>query len=335
MRIALIGFGTVGRGFASIIHMHATTIRPHFNEPPRVVAVATRSRGSLTHPDGLALDVLLTDFERYPDAPGLQRGLSPEQIVRECTADVVIEASPSNLDSGQPALDLCFAALEAGKHVVLANKGPVVVALAALEDAARRAGKQFLYEATVMAGTPAIRLGRQALAGAGITRIRGIINGSTNYMLTLMEQGRTYDDAQAEASELGYLEADPSADVDGWDAAGKAIILSAAIFGRKLTFDDMQVSGIRALTPELIEQARIEGDTYRLIADITPESASVSAARIPLTHPLAGITGATNAITYTTELMGDITLSGAGAGGIETGFGLLSDVIEIARREGS
>jgi homoserine dehydrogenase len=171
----------------------------------------------------------------------------------------------------------------------------------------------------------------QALAGCRIDSARGILNGSTNFMLTQMENGKPYAEAQAEAQALGYLEADPSADVDGWDAAGKGIILAAALFGKKLTLNDMSVQGIRAITPEQIAAAKAAGERIKLIVEISPQGGKVAPTRLPINHPLASVSGSTNAITYATDLLGEVTLVGAGAGRLQTGFGVLSDLLDIAR----
>jgi homoserine dehydrogenase len=219
--------------------------------------------------------------------------------------------------------------LESGQHVVLANKGPVAVAYPELASRAKAAGKLLRFEATVMAGTPSIRLGAQALAGCKITQARGILNGTTNYILTQMEDGMSYADALARAQALGYAEADPTADVDGWDAAAKAVILAAALFGARLTLADMSVRGIRDLTTQDIATAKAAGERWKLIAQVTPTGGSVQPTRVPLAHPLAGVSGTTNAVTYITDLLGDVTLVGAGAGRLQTGFGLLSDLLEI------
>ena len=336
MKIALIGFGNVGQGLAQILRGRAGSLAAEQDFRPVLVAVATRSRGTLVNPNGLDPAALLDataagGLDYYPVAPGLDRGWDAARIARELDADVLVEASPSDLQTGGPALDLCHAALASGKHVVLANKGPVAVAYGELMSEARAAGKRLLFEATVMAGTPSLRLALEALAGAGITRARGIINGTTNYILTQMEEGMSFADALAQAQAIGYAEADPTADVDGWDAAGKARILSAALFGKPRTFDEMRVEGISKLTLDDVAAARAAGERWKLIAGITPDALTVAPARIPLTHPLAGVMGGTNAITYTTELLGDVTLVGAGAGGIQTGFGLLSDLLALHR----
>jgi homoserine dehydrogenase len=337
MRIVLIGFGTVGQGLVEILRDKAADLKLSENFVPQLVGVVTRSRGSLYHPNGLDLNGLLTaikagSLDQYPDTPGLERGWNALQTI-QAGADVMVEAGPSNFETGQPALDYCYAALENGQHIVLANKGPVAVAYHELVSRAKAAGKKLRFEATVMAGTPSIRLGTQALAGCKITQARGILNGTTNYILTQMEDGMTYADALARAQALGYAEADPTADVDGWDAAAKAIILAAALFRARLTLKDMNVRGIRDLTTDDVTAAKAAGERWKLIAQVTPAGGSVQPTRVPLSHPLAGVSGATNAVTYITDLLGDITLVGAGAGRLQTGFGVLSDLLEINEGE--
>lgn len=335
MRMALIGLGTVGQGLVEILRDRGEYLRETYGFAPQIAAVCTRTRGSLYHPDGLDPAALLThaaDLRAFPDQPGLERGHDALWLAQHAQADVLVEASPTDLRTGQPALDVCRAALAAGKHVVTANKGPVAVAYAELRDQARAAGRAFLFEGTVMAGTPSIRLAQEALAGCVISRARGILNGTTNYILTQMEGGMRYVDALAQAQALGYAEADPTADVDGWDAAGKGIILAAALFGVRLTLDQMSVRGISQLTLDDIEAARAAGERWKLIVEVTPEGGSVQPLRLPLTHPLTGVSGGTNAVTYTTDLMGDITLIGSGAGRIQTGFALLADLLAIQRQ---
>ncbi len=339
MKVGLIGFGVVGQGFTNLVSQKKQDLQHRYGLDMQIAAVATRSRGTLYAPDGLAPDSLLAamnagSLDSYPDQAGLQRGLSPLALAREGKFDVLIEASPSNLQDGQPAITICEAALNSGKHIVLANKGALVYGFDTLSKMAATNSKQLLFEASVMAGTPSLRLGIQALAGCAITEARGIVNGTTNYILTQMGDGLNYADALAEAQRLGYAETDPTADVEGWDAAAKAVILGAAIFGRQFAFDQMQVKGISQLTAQDIADATAAGERWKLIARVTPDEASVQPMRLPVSHPLANVSGATNAVTYTTDLMGDITLVGAGAGGIQTGFGILSDLIEIHRVTG-
>ncbi len=338
MNLVLIGFGSVGQGLVEILRDKADDLQTRYGFTPLVVGVATRSRGTLYRPDGLNLDALLAAIQAghlnaYPDTPGLERDWDALRLIRDSNADVMVESTHTNLDTAQPALDYCRAALDSGRHVVMANKGPITLAYEELTERARVAGRLLRFEGTVMAGTPSLRLGIQALAGCTISQARGILNGTTNYILTQMEGGMTYADALANAQALGYAEADPTADVDGWDAAAKALIVARAIFNSPLTLKEMPVSGIRYVTPDDIQAAREAGERWKLIARVTPTEASVQAMRIPANHPLASVSGATNAITYTTDLLGDVTLVGAGAGKLPTGFALLSDLIEIYTHE--
>jgi homoserine dehydrogenase len=187
-----------------------------------------------------------------------------------------------------------------------------------------------------MSGTPALRLAQSALAGCTIREARGILNGTTNYILTQMEGGAAYADALAEAQKLGYAEADPTGDVEGFDAAGKVVIVANTILGGKLTMNDVDRTGISQLTPADIESARANSERWKLIARAQRTDngivASVKPTRLPITDPLASVGGVTNAITYETDMLGAVTLVGPGAGRRETGYAILSDLLELARR---
>lgn len=337
MKLALIGFGGVGQGLAEILRDKADELRAQYGFTAEIVAVATGTRGTLFHPDGLDIPLLLDAIHKghlnhYPTSARLVRDWDALRIAGQSNAEVIVEATPTNLQTGQPAISHCRAALEDGKHVVTANKGPIALAYEELSALAKRVNKQLLFEGTVMAGTPSIRMARQVLAGCKITEARGIVNGTTNYILTQMEIGLPYAEALAQAQALGYAETDPSGDVEGWDAAGKVIILAAALFGKTLKMSDLNVQGITHITPADIDAARSAGENWKLIARVTPGGGSVQPMRIPASHPLASVSGATNAITYTTDLLGEVTLIGPGAGKVPTGFALLSDLLEIQRQ---
>jgi homoserine dehydrogenase len=186
-----------------------------------------------------------------------------------------------------------------------------------------------------MAGTPALRLARTTLAGCHISEIRGILNGTTNFILTKMEEETTYEEALAEAQRLGYAEADPTADVEGHDALGKLLILAAVVMDTPLSWEQVTCQGISGLTLDDVVQARAEGKRWKLIAQLKRVGdgveASVGPQAISARAPLAGVSGATNAITYVTDLLGEVTLVGPGAGRRETGFALLADLLEIYR----
>jgi homoserine dehydrogenase len=341
-KLALIGFGTVGQGFAEILldkqDMLAATAGVHF----QIVAISDLLKGSLYHPAGLDPATLLEAVRRtgnlkdYPPSPALVTGWDSLRTIRDCNADTVVEVSWTDVQTGQPAIDHVKAALESGKNAVLTNKGPVALAYHELADLAKTHGVRFCFEGTVMSGTPAIRLAQDALAGCVILEVRGILNGTTNFILTQMEMGQSYPEALVEAQRRGYAEADPTADVEGWDAAGKVVILANVLMDGWLSVADVDRTGITSLTPADVEAAQVAGERWKLIAHVYREGdmvkASVKPTRVPMSHPLAGVGGATNACTFTTDLLGDVTLVGPGAGRLETGYAVLGDLLDIVSR---
>ena len=185
-----------------------------------------------------------------------------------------------------------------------------------------------------MSGTPTLALGAGLLAGAGVSRIQGILNGTTNFILTRMEAGLDFAAALAEAQRLGYAEADPSGDVDGVDAAGKVVILANLVMDAPLAMDDVTRQGIGDITPADIAAAAAAGERWKLLGSVerAPDGsvrASVGPQRVPLSHPLAGIGGPTNACTFTTDLLDDVTIVGPGAGRLATGYALVEDLIAL------
>ena len=338
-KLALIGFGTVGQGLAEILRDKGDELRAQYGFQAKVVAISDAMKGAVYHPDGLDIHALLTTAQEtgslsgYPDTPGLVRGWDSLTTIRDSNADTIVEVAWTDLHTGQPAISHMRAAFEAGKHVVTSNKGPAALAYHELKRLAEAHGVQWGIEGTVMSGSPALRLARTALAGCHIQEIRGILNGTTNFILTQMESGATYTHALAEAQREGYAEADPTADVEGHDALGKLLILAAVVMDTPLRRERVACQGITQLTPEDIRQAQAEGNRWKLIAHLRRAgnqiTASVGPQAIPYSNPLASVGGATNAITYVTDLLGEITLVGPGAGRRETGFGLLADLLDI------
>ncbi|MGJ3239610.1 MAG: homoserine dehydrogenase [Anaerolineae bacterium] len=340
MKLMLIGFGVVGQGLAQILHDKASDLQAHYGFSAQIVGVATGSRGMLYNAQGLSIPALLSAIQaghlsHYADEDGLERDFSDAvDLIQGRGADVMVEVSPSNVQTAMPAAKHFQMALSTQKHIVTANKGPIAIGYHTLAQRAREANLQIRYEATVMAGTPAINLGTEALAGCTIETVRGIVNGTTNYILTQMETGASYAEALAQAQQLGYAETDPTADVEGWDAAAKVLIMLDTFFGVDLTLDEIDVTGITGITEADIAEARQAGERYKLIATASAEGGSVRPLRLPLSDPLAQVSGTQNALTYQTDLMGEVTVSGAGAGQRETGFALLSDLLAIHRSGG-
>ncbi len=339
-RLALIGFGTVGQAFANVVQLKQAEMKKRYHCALQIVAVSSLSKGSLYHPDGLDITALLDTvktsgtFDSYPDENGLRRGWDNLKIIRHSNADTIVEVSYTDMATGQPALDHCRTALAHGKHVVTSNKGPAALACGELLALAQANGAHFYFESTVMAGTPSLRMPQIALAGNEISAVRGILNGTTNYILTQMEAGTSYIDALQQAQQLGYAEADPTADVEGIDALAKVLILAQTVMNCELNKNDISCRGISHLTLKDIETARDQGKRWKLIGEVSKQGGQVAARvhpeMLPLSDPLAQVMGTTNAITYHTDLLGAVTLVGPGAGGTETAAGILTDVINLA-----
>ncbi|MBH8596495.1 MULTISPECIES: homoserine dehydrogenase [unclassified Thermoactinomyces] len=340
-KIALIGFGTVGQGLAEILRDKGEILRESLGFDAKIVAISDLMKGSVYQPDGLDLNEVLRAVKEtgrvdaYPDKPGLVRGWDSFRTIRESNADTIVEITFTDVKTGQPAIDHCKAAFECGKNVVMSNKGPVALAYQELVELAKKNGVRWGFEGTVMSGTPALRMPLVCLAGNDIRQVKGILNGTTNYILTKMEDGLTYQEALAEAQALGYAEANPVNDVEGYDAQYKITILANLVMNVPLRKEQVECTGISHLTPEDIMWAKSRGKRWKLIASARKEGdqvvAKVEPETIPLHDPLAGIMGATNAVTFDCDLAGPITLVGAGAGRTETGFSILIDLINIDR----
>ncbi|RNF39063.1 homoserine dehydrogenase [Planococcus salinus] len=343
-KLAFIGFGVVGQGLAEILRDKKEALKKGEEFEAEVVAISDLMKGSIYHPNGLDIDTALNvlketgNLENYPHTPGLVTGWDSLTTIRKTNADTIIEVSFTDVKTGQPAIDHCKTAFETGKNVVMTNKGPVALAYRELAELADKHGVHWGFEGTVMSGTPALRMPVATLAGNDITEIRGILNGTTNYILTKMEtEGILYEEALKQAQKLGYAEADPTSDVEGYDARYKIVILANYVMKIPLTVEEVFCKGITDITLQDIEEAKREGKRWKLLAKARKEGdkviASIAPEKVDLADSLASVHGAINAITYETDLLGPVTLSGAGAGKVETGFSLLIDLITISREK--
>lgn len=328
-----MGFGHVAQGLCKILLEKREVLKEKHNFEFEVVAVCSRSRGTMFHPAGLSLSYLnYLALNNNPFADNL-KSWDAEDMIRESNATVVIELAHTNLMDGEPALTHCRTAFKTGKHVICGNKGPAAVAYSQMKSLARKRGCAFLNEATVLSGTPTLSFFRNTLQGNRITGLRGILNGTTNFILGEMEAGSGYDQAVEKASSLGYLEADPSADLKGYDARAKLAILANELFDLTVEQSDIECEGITAITQVHIETARKEDKRWKLVATLSTEGDSpiavVKPEKIYLSDPLAQVNGSQNAITFSTDLLGDVTITGPGAGGRETGYAVLSDLLTL------
>ena len=336
--IALTGCGTVGKALLELLHEKREMLKNRFHFEYNISLISARSKGILLNPAGLDLDGVLSalheknSLSEFPQSSG-----SFSELLTESEANILVEATPTNLNTAEPGLEHITTALNQNIHVVTVNKGPIALNFNALQALAEAHHVQLRYEGTVMSGTPLIELAQHGLAGAAINRIEGILNGTTNYMLTRMENGASYEEALIEAQELGYAETDPSGDVDGWDAAVKVSILAKALFGVDLPIDQVDRTGISGISSEDIQAADKKGERIRLIAAIENHGdairGSVQPLSLPLTHPLSQVQGVMNAACLTTDTLGPVTLIGAGAGGRETAQALLADILNIAQKD--
>jgi homoserine dehydrogenase len=321
LRIAILGGGSVGAQVASLLLEHGDELASRAGAGLELIGVAVRDLDAKRTPP-LPRELLTTD------AASLILG-----------ADIVIEL----MGGIEPARTLLLDAINSGADIITANKALLATHGPELFDAAEQVGAQLYYEAAVGGAIPIIRPLRDSLAGDRVKRILGIVNGTTNYILDLMErEGASLEDALAKATELGYAEADPTADIEGYDAAQKVSILASLAFHTNVPLDAVHREGITGVTIEQVESARKAGFVVKLLAICerltdaeTGEdgvSARVYPALIPATHPLAAVHGANNAVFIEAEAAGDLMFYGAGAGGLQTASAVLGDLVSAARR---
>ncbi len=318
LTVALLGGGTVGSQVARLLTENAEDLAARVGAPLRLVGVAVRDTAKPR--PGIHPDLLTTDAAALA-ASG---------------ADVVVEV----VGGIEPARSLILAALRAGSSVVTANKALIAQDGAELHAAAEAAGTDLYYEASVAGAIPLLRPLRDSLAGDRVRRVLGIVNGTTNYMLTQMDEtGADYAAALAEAQALGYAEADPTADVEGHDAAAKAAILAGLAFHTKVTADDVFCEGISGVTAADVRAARDMGFVIKLlaVAELTDDERGVCVrvhpSMVPRTHPLASVRDAFNAVFVEADAAGEVMFYGRGAGGIPTASAVLGDIVAVARHK--
>ncbi len=336
VKIASIGFGTVGQGFVELLNGKKDYLSKKYGISFSVVAISDPIKGSIYDPEGLDLNkvfLLLKEKGSLQDYPCTNKGWDSVKTIEESNADVIVEATPTNLKDGNPGLTHIRKALSLKKHVISTNKGPVALAYSKLKQLAKENGVSFRFEGTVLSGTPALNLSLESLAGAHVQEIRGILNGTTNFILTEMSKGKAYEEALKIAQQLGYAETDPTADVEGWDAVAKTVILSNVVMGGEIRVEDVKREGITNIGKSDIDKAKERGKVIKLIASIAKENgiinAKVSPEEIDGGELLANVNGVLNALVFKTDTLGEVSIIGPGAGRKETGFSLLTDFIHI------
>ncbi len=334
--LALIGYGNVGRRFVSLLEEVQQRLIRDFDLRWRILGIATRRHGS--HYDPLGIDPSTLTGPLGPFDPSLNAFMVIEQLGQsDAELRVVIETTTLDVKNGQPAIDHIRAAIEAGCHVVTANKGPVAFAYATLRDEAAAAGVHFLFEGAVMDGIPIFNLVRDTLPVVDVRGFRGVINSTTNHILTAMERGESFDEALARMQAEGIAEADPSLDLDGWDAAAKASALANVLLDARVTPLNVKRAGIRKSHAERAQHALANGRRLKLVASaVRSDSGSVAVAVEPIELPtsdvLASLDGKANALVLDTDLLGEIAISQLEGNLTHTAYALLSDLVTVRTR---
>lgn len=334
MRIMVVGFGVVGKSTVRVLSERQDLLRKKFGLNPKIVAIVDIN-GALVDPRGMPLDSALKATQIGNKFEQLGEMYKPdarlEDLLAELDCEVMIETTPTNLKTGQPGLDHLRMAMKNGVHVITTNKGPLALAMPALVELAEHNRVLLKFSGTVGGGTPMLDLAKKCMDGLTIGSIRGILNGTTNYILSKMDaEGVSFEKALEEAISKGYAETDPTYDIDALDPAAKLVILANWVMGKSLSIREVKITGIRGVTRDQIAKAKAEGKTMKLIAFCGADAVEVAPMAIPREHPL-NVSGTTNALTFSTDLAGEITIVGKGAGGVETASAVLRDLIEIRK----
>jgi homoserine dehydrogenase len=337
VRFLLVGAGNVGRRFLELVRRKEDTLRDRLGLKLTAIGIADTS-GAAICPNGLdpqQIARLKAEGRGVADCPYWGRpGLTALEMVQVVEADLLLEASPASQEDGQPGLACIETALSRGMHVVTANKVPLVLAFPRLLALARERGVRLRFDAAVAGGLPAVNLGQRDLAAAEIQRLEGILNLTTNYILTRMaDDGLSYSEALAAAQAAGHAEADPTLDVEGWDAANKLVILAHSVLGHAAALDDVAREGITHVTAEMLEQAAREGKRVQLVAMAEQDGEgyrlSVRPTWLDANHPLARLGAKQMAIVYYTDISGIISAAIVEETPLPTVSAVLRDVVEI------
>ena len=341
--LLLVGFGHVAQRFVTLLEEQRAPLAREHGMAVRVIGIVTRRHGRAVAPRGLDAGALAQRVERgeaigktsdEPATPALVHKLAAKNPAARQGRLVVVETTTLDIVRGQPAIDHVRAALTGGAHVITANKGPAAFAYRALAQTARRAGRRFLFEGAVMDGIPIFNLVRETLPAVKILGFRGVVNSTTNYILTAMETGQPFDAALAEMQGAGIAEADASLDVDGWDAAAKTAALANVLLDARLTPHTVERHGITAAIGPRAIAARAAGRRLKLVARAGRNggvSARVAPEELADDDLLAGLEGQQNAIIFHTDLLGEVAIVQRGGGLTQTAYALLSDLLAIGR----
>jgi len=341
LNLCFMGLGSVGRELIKLIDRKRDDVQAQYDLTFKIIGIATGKHGILIDPNGIdhayALNGQWTDRARPSTEDNRLK------MIRECAAvsaatssnGALVEMSPINRATGRPALDYMELALNSGMHAVSANKGPIVHGYRQLRDLAKKQGKACLFESTVMDGFPLLNLYRECLPATHVTSFRGVLNSTTNLVLSLMAEGKTFEQAVQYAQQIGIAETDPSNDIDGWDASVKVCVLSNVLMGADIRPTDVDRTGIRAITSEMIREAEQANRRWRLICSaqwIDGElKAKVAPEQVTTDDPAYNLPGTTSVVQLRTDTLNQLTLLETAPTPAQTAFGVLADLIAAAR----
>jgi homoserine dehydrogenase len=336
VRLAVVGLGNVGRRFLELLRIKEPLLRERFGLE-FVVTAAGDTSGGAEYYRGLDVPTILelkSSGKGVAAYPQHGRGeMTMVDVVRSCHADVLVENTLTNLTDGEPGLSTMRQAITQKMHIATANKGPLVLAYQDLFARAAKQGVRILHSATVAGGLPVVNLGRRDLGASEITKFEGIVNGTTNHILDAMARGESYESALAHAQAVGMAEADPTLDVDGWDAANKLVIVANACLRRPTLLQDIRVEGIRGITSADFERARAEDRVIKLVARAvrrgTDYELTVKPEFLERSHPLAGVHGGYMAVLYESDINGEIFARIQEENPYPTAAGVLRDAINL------
>lgn len=340
VRLALTGFGNVGQGVATLLEEAGDEYQRRYGVRLVLTGVADRT-GAAADPDGLEPGMLL-EAKRAHGSVAAGRagtaGLQGAAFLERAAANVLLEAASTNFEDAEPGWSYVQDALARGMDVVLASKGALVLHYQALMRMARERDQRVLFAATVGAPLPVLELAERVLVGATITGFEGIVNATTNQILSSMLEGASYEEGVRQAQSIGIAETDPTLDVEGWDAAAKAAIIANTALGANLRLDDVQRQGITGVTESDLREARANGQAIKLIARARRSNGEVRATvrpeRRPLADALGRLSGQQMGIVFETEPLGRVAATVQQTGGIPTALTVLRDVVNLARDRG-
>jgi homoserine dehydrogenase len=330
--LALLGFGNVNRSLVELLRMKEGELRTRHRIEWKITGVASRRLDWWSNPAGFDSSQL-GKVQSPQDLETLKGQKQPtlEAWLEASRADVLFEATSLDVENGEPAITHIRTALEHGAHAITANKGPIVHAYRELRDLAARRGKRFLFESTVMDGIPIFSLFRDTLPAIEVKGFRGILNSTTNVILTGMEEGLSFEDSLKRAQQIGVAETDATYDIEGWDATVKVAALVNVVMEVALDPKNVSREGIRKLTPEAVRSAKAAGKPYKLVckAQRTADgvTASVRPEQLPLVDPMALVSGASSIVRFETDIFPGLTITEESPGLYATAYGMLADLV--------